>query len=64
MAYGQELRMIAGEATRREEAINNLAFCFDRYLEMLDEGGDHADERMRRLESAICQVTGFPDINA
>jgi hypothetical protein len=33
MAYAQELKMIAAQAEKQEEALSSLAFCFDVYLE-------------------------------
>lgn len=71
MAYAQELRMIAHEAERREEALDRLAFCFDVYLNHTEDGCEpitYADgsvamdarKATAQLHEAIIEVLGLP----
>lgn len=75
MAYGHELRMIAMEAERREEAISRLAFCFDTYLDFTQNGRQpttcadgsvtmDANGATRQLCEAIRAVLGLPPDDA
>jgi hypothetical protein len=70
-AYAQELRMIAAEADRREEALNRLAFCFDTYLTFTRDGREptkyadgsiamDAERAIDQLEEAIAAAIGLP----
>ncbi len=72
MAYAQELRMIAAEADRREQAIVRLASAYQA-SEYFANGGENAlsadgtillDAEMakKKLEEAIRAVIGLPPL--
>ncbi len=74
MAYAQELRMIAAEADRREQAIGRLSFAYDVFKNYRDgaQPVTYADgtvamdveKATAQLEEAIRAVIGLPPLEA
>lgn len=66
MSYGQELRMIAAEAERREQALGRLAFCFEVWLDFTQNAAKptedmNAARATAQLANAIRASIGLPE---